>query len=78
MAWDGRSHRGIFISNPIGWLLANINSNLALFKDNGVRHVGKVLLALRPGRKDRNFIEIAQKVCAFYDAALTLLSLIHI
>ena len=60
MAWDGRSHRGIFISNPIGWLLANINSNLALFKDNGVRHVGKVLLALRPGRKDRNFIEIAQ------------------
>ena len=76
MAWDGRSHRGIFISNPIGWLLANINSNLALFKDNGVRHVGKVLLALRPGRKDRNFIEIAQKVCAFYDAALTLLHVV--
>ena len=76
MAWDGRSHRGIFISIPIGWLLANINSNLALFKDNGVRHVGKVLLALRPGRKDRNFIEIAQKVCAFYDAALTLLHVV--
>ena len=32
MGWDGRSHSGILVSNPIGWLLANINSNLALFK----------------------------------------------
>ena len=76
MSWDGRSHRGILVTNPIGWLLANINSNLALFKDNGVRHVGKVLLALRPGRKDRNFIEIAQRVCSFYGAALTLLHVV--
>ena len=76
MGWDGRSHSGILVTNPIGWLLANINSNLALFKDNGVRHVGKVLLALRPGRKDRNFIEIAQRVCSFYGAALTLLHVV--
>ena len=76
MGWDGRSHSGILVSNPIGWLLANINSNLALFKDKGVRHVGKVLLALRPGRKDRNFIEIAQRVCTFYDATLTLLHVV--
>ena len=76
MGWDGRSHSGILVSNPIGWLLANINSNLALFKDNGVRHVGKVLLALRPGRKDRNFIEIAQRVCSFYGASLTLLHVV--
>jgi hypothetical protein len=76
MGWDGRSHSGILVSNPIGWLLANINSNLALFKDNGVRHIGKVLLALRPGRKDRNFIEIAQRVCSFYDASLTLLHVV--
>ena len=76
MGWDGRSHSGILVSNPIGWLLANINSNLALFKDKGVRHVGKVLLALRPGRRDRNFIEIAQRVCRFYDATLTLLHVV--
>jgi len=76
MGWDGRSHSGILVSNPIGWLLANINSNLALFKDKGVRHVGKVLLALRPGRRDRNFIEIAQRVCTFYEATLTLLHVV--
>ena len=73
MGWDGRSHSGIFISNPIGWLLANIDSNLALYKDNGARYVGKVLLALRPGRKDKNFIGIAKNVCLYYGATLTLL-----
>ena len=57
-------------------MLANIDSNLALFKDKGVRHIGKVLLALRPGRKDRNFIEIAQRVCSFYGATLTLLHVV--
>ena len=51
MGWDGRPTTGIFVTNPIGWLLANINSNLALYRDNGVRYVGKVLLALRPGKK---------------------------
>lgn len=76
MGWDGRSHSGIFISNPIGWLLANINSNLALYKDNGARYVGKILLALRPGRKDKNFIGIARNVCLYYGATLSLLHVV--
>ncbi|MEL0301745.1 MAG: amino acid permease, partial [Flavobacteriaceae bacterium] len=63
MGWGARPNSGIFISNPIGWLLANINSNLALYKDNGIRYIGKVVLALRPGRKDKNFIGIADNIC---------------
>lgn len=76
MGWGARPNSGIFISNPIGWLLANINSNLALFKDNGVRYIGKVVLALRPGRKDKNFIGIANNICKHYGAALTLLHVV--
>ncbi len=76
MGWDGRPTTGIFVTNPIGWLLANINSNLVLYKDNGVRYVSKVLLALRPGRKDKNFIGIANNVCKYYGAALTLLHVV--
>lgn len=72
MGWNGRAHNGILVSNPIGWLLTNINSDFALFKDVGVRHIGKVLLALRPGRKDKNFIAVADRICAFYGASLTL------
>ena len=76
MGWGARPNSGIFISNPIGWLLANINSNLALYKDNGVRYIGKVVLALRPGRKDKNFIGIANNVCKYYGATLTLLHVV--
>ncbi|MGB5273312.1 MAG: amino acid permease [Flavobacteriaceae bacterium] len=76
MGWNGRAHSGILVGNPIGWLLTHINSDFALFKDNGVRHIGKVLLALRPGRKDRNFIAVAERICLFYNASLTLLHVV--
>ena len=76
MGWGARPNSGIFISNPIGWLLANINSNLALYKDSGVRYIGKVVLALRPGRKDKNFIGIANNICKHYGATLTLLHVV--
>ena len=76
MGWGARPNSGIFISNPIGWLLANINSNLALFKDNGARYIGKVVLALRPGRKDKNFIGVANNICKHYGATLTLLHVV--
>lgn len=76
MGWNGRAHSGILVSNPIGWLLTHINSDFALFKDDGVRYIGKVLLALRPGRKDKNFIAVADRICAFYNASLTLLHIV--
>ncbi len=76
MGWNGREHNGILVSNPIGWLLTHINSDFALFKDNGVRHIGKVLLALRPGRKDKNFIAVADRICQFYNASLTVFQVV--
>lgn len=76
MGWNGRAHKGIFVRNPIGWLVSNINSDFALFKDNGVRYIGKVLLALRPGRKDKNFVAVADRICSFYNASLTLLHIV--
>lgn len=76
MGWNGRAHSGILVSNPVGWLLTHINSDFALFKDNGVRYISKVLLALRPGRKDKNFIAIADRICRFYGASLTLLHIV--
>ncbi|MEM7485407.1 MAG: amino acid permease [Bacteroidota bacterium] len=76
MGWNGRAHSGILVSNPIGWLLTHINSDFALFKDDGVRYIGKVLLALRPGRKDKNFIAVADRICNYYKASLTLLHVV--
>ncbi|MDP5081127.1 MAG: amino acid permease [Winogradskyella sp.] len=76
VGWDGRARTGILINNPIGWLMTNINSNFALFKDNGVRYISRVLIALRPGRNDKNFIEVADRIGLFYGASVTLLRVV--
>lgn len=76
VGWNGRARTGILINNPIGWLMTNINSNFALFKDNGVRYISKVLIALRPGRNDKNFIEVADRISQFYGASFTLLRVV--
>ena len=76
MGWDGRESSGIFVGNPIGWLLRNVNSSLALFKDNGVRGFSKVLIAIRPGRRNKRFIDVADKICSHFGASLTLLNIV--
>ena len=76
MGWNGKAHSGLLIRNPIGWLLTHVDSNFALFKDNGIKNIGKVLIALRPGRKDKNFLTVAERVCSFYGASLTLLHIV--
>jgi len=76
MGWTGRAHSGILVSNPIGWLLTHIDSDFALFKDNGVRNFSRIVLALRPGRKDKKFIAVADRICRFYNASLTLLHVV--
>jgi amino acid transporter len=76
VGWNGRARSGILINNPIGWLVTNINSNFALFKDNGVRYISKVLIALRPGRNDEKFIEVADRMGQFYGASFSLLRVV--
>ena len=76
MGWEGRARSGILVGNPIGWLLRNVNSSFALYKDNGVRNFEKIVLALRPGRKNKAFIEVAENICSFYGAKLTLLNIV--
>ena len=44
-------HQGILINNPIGWLVTNVDSNVALFKDNGIKYINKILLAILPQKK---------------------------
>lgn len=76
MGWDARAHKGILVRNPIGWFVDHVNSDFAMFRDNGVRYISKVVMALRPGRKDKNFVAIADRICEFYGASLTLLHVV--
>jgi APA family basic amino acid/polyamine antiporter len=76
MGWEGRASYGIWVGNPIGWILRNVNSSFALYKDNGIRRFEKVVLALRPGRKNRAFVDVADNICCFYGAKLSLLNIV--
>ena len=76
MGWGGRASYGIWVGNPIGWILRNVNSSFALYKDNGIRRFEKVVLALRPGRKNSAFIDVADNICCFYGAKLSLLNIV--
>ena len=76
MGWEGRASYGIWVGNPIGWILRNVNSSFALYKDNGIRRFEKVVLALRPGRKNSAFIDVADNICCFYGAKLSLLNIV--
>ncbi|MEM9836333.1 MAG: amino acid permease [Bacteroidota bacterium] len=71
--WDGRSGNGLFVRNPIGWLVTHIDSNFALYKDNGVRYVRKILLALHPGQVNPAYLQVADRIAQFYQAELSLL-----
>ncbi len=79
LSWDGRISNGFLINNPLGWIVSNINSNFALFKDNGVRYISKVVLAVRPNSKDiKKLIYTTANLCKFYNASFTLLHVLSI
>lgn len=72
--WNGRqTANSIFVRNPMGWLLTHIDSNFALFLDNGVRYIRRIVVAIRPGRQNPEFIQACDRIAQFYGAELTLM-----
>ena len=74
--WNGKSSQGIFVTNPIGWLVSHLDSNFALFKDNGVRYIRKILIALSPDLKSETFIKACGRIGHFHSAELSLLRIV--
>jgi hypothetical protein len=72
--WNGRqTGNSIFVRNPLGWLVTHIDSNFALFLDNGVRYIRRIVVAIRPGRQNPEFIQVCDRIAQFYSAELTLM-----
>ena len=77
LEWNGRAYNGLLINNPLGWILSNVNSNFALFKDNGIRYFSEIILAIRPNSKDLNkLIKTTVQIANFYKANFTLLHIV--
>lgn len=78
LSWSGRAYNGLIINNPVGWIVSNINSNFALFKDNGVRYFKKILLAVRPHSKDlERLMYTTAHISKYYNANFTLLHAVN-
>ena len=77
LEWNGRAYNGLLINNPLGWILSNVNSNFALFKDNGIRYFSEIVLAIRPNSKDlKKLIKTTAQIANFYNAKFTLLHIV--
>lgn len=75
--WNGRqTANSIFVRNPMGWLVTHIDSNFALFLDNGVRYIRRIVVAIRPGRQNPEFIKACDRIALFYGAKLTLIRVV--
>lgn len=74
--WDGKTGQGMLIKNPIGWLVTNLDSSFALFKDHGVRYIRKIIVALSPGKEGKDFITACDRVGQFYKAEIHLMRVI--
>ncbi len=76
MGWEGKTSDGLFVRNPMGWLITHINVNLALFKDNGVRYIRRILIGMHPQRNDTSMIIIAARIARYNNATLDFLRII--
>ncbi len=72
MGWRGQPHRALVPYNPLGWLINQLDLNLALFKDAGVRYVREILVFAEPGPHDALVVSTADYLAALWGAELTL------
>jgi amino acid transporter/mannitol/fructose-specific phosphotransferase system IIA component (Ntr-type) len=72
MEWRGQPRQALVPYNPLGWLINQLDLNLALFKDAGVRYVREILVFAEPGPHDALVISTADYLAALWGAELTL------
>jgi len=56
---------------PTRWLESHLQCNLAIFKDNGVKYIKKILVILRPNLNNNLMLDTAVHLSLVYDAEIT-------
>lgn len=72
--WRGRERHMLLPYNPIGWLINNLDANLALLADSGIRYVRAILVWAEPGPHDALVVGTADHLARLWKAELTLVS----
>ncbi len=71
MEWAGWSRDRFTIMTPTRWLESHLQCNLAIFKDNGVKYIKKILVILRPNLNNNLMLDTAVHLSLVYDAEIT-------
>lgn len=72
LEWSGRAGRNLLPANPIGSLINNVDANLALFRDAGVRYVRQIMVYAEPGPHDSLVVSTADHLAERWGAETTL------
>lgn len=70
--WWGRGGGKLTFYNPIGWLKSHLHSHLAIFRDQGVRYIRKIMVLINEDQNDPLVIDTAEHLASVYKASLTL------
>lgn len=75
--WRGRKRGALTFHNPIGWLKSHLHCNLAVFKDNGVRYVRKIIVLINADANDALVLETSDHLAEVNRADITLVKFTH-
>lgn len=70
--WGGKTRANFTVHNPIGWLKSHLRSNLAIFRDTGVRYIRKILVIINNDSNDKLALETADHLAEVFWADITL------
>ncbi len=71
MAWRDSTARGLIIRNPMQWLTTHLPTNVALFKDAGIRTIRRILAHAVPGPHDALIARTADRFAKQHGAEVT-------
>jgi len=73
LEWGGKSRGNFTFHNPVGWLKSHLQSNLAIFRDNGVRYIRKMMVVIQDQKNDNLVLSTADHLASVYKANLTII-----
>ncbi len=71
MQWRGRAQHSFTLFNPLSWLVNRLTCNLAMFKDQGIRHLREILVLAEPGPHDALVVNTADHLASLLGGHLT-------
>ncbi|MBT6179521.1 MAG: amino acid permease [Deltaproteobacteria bacterium] len=75
--WLVMSYKPFRFFNPLGWLYNHLPNDLAIFKDEGIRNIRRIMVLAEPGPLDQVVAEATHHLARYYEASVTFVYFVH-